>query len=91
MNSVAWVRKFTDTDLSVTNKRHDRLCFGESLLLLNPLRYQNMNGTLWSQIVWVMFLAHHCLPKAGISKNYFRVTYYYTVLDNAGSDVYGHG
>ena len=26
-----------------------------------------MNGTLLSHIVWVMFLAHHCLPK--VSRN----------------------
>ena len=38
-------------------------CSDESLLLLNRLRYGNMNGTMLSQIVWVMFLAHHCLPK----------------------------
>ena len=35
----------------------------ESLLLPNRLKYQNMNGTMWLQIVWVMLLAHHCLSK----------------------------
>ena len=39
------------------------VCLFESLLLPNRLRYQNMNVTTLSQIVWVMFLAHHCLPK----------------------------
>ena len=39
----------------------------ESLLLPNCLRYQNMNGTMLSQIVWNMFLANHCLPK--VDKN----------------------
>ena len=36
-------------------------------LLSDCLRYQNMNGTILSQIVWVMFLPHHCLPK--VAKN----------------------
>ena len=47
-----------------------------------------MNGTMLSQIIWVMFLAHHCLPK--IAKNchkkpkvYFRINYY------TGSDDFG--
>ena len=42
-------------------------CPLESLLLPNSLRYQNMNRTLLSEIIWVMFLAHHCLPK--VAKN----------------------
>ncbi len=25
--------------------------------------YENINGTMLSKIVWVMFLAQHCLPK----------------------------
>ena len=35
----------------------------ESLLLLNRLEYGNMNGTMLSQIVWVMFLAHQVYQK----------------------------
>ena len=39
-----------------------------------------MNGTMLSQIVWIMFLAHHCLPKVPKncqkkSKVDFRVNY----------------
>ena len=30
----------------------------ESLLLLNYLRYENMNGAMFSQIIWIMFLTH---------------------------------
>ena len=40
----------------------------ESLLLLKRLRYGNMNGTMLSQIVWIMFLTHHCLPKIAKKK-----------------------
>ena len=41
------------------NKQY--LC--EFLLLRNHLWYQNMNGTMLSQIVWVMTLAHYRLLK----------------------------
>ena len=46
---------------------HSVIDLFESLLLPNRFRYQNMNGTMLSKMVWNMFLAHHCLPK--VAKN----------------------
>ena len=50
----------------------------EYLLLPNGWRYQNINGTILSQIVWVIFFAHYCLPK--VAKNYQQKS------KNAGSE-----
>ena len=38
-------------------KKKMNLYFGG---FMNNFRYQNMNGTMLSQIVLFMFLAHHC-------------------------------
>ena len=39
------------------------VCVDESFLLLKHLRYQNMNGTMLSEIVWVMFFSPAFLSK----------------------------
>ena len=41
----------------------DRVCLVESVCSPNRLRYRNMNGTMLSQIVRGMFLAHQVYQK----------------------------
>ena len=56
-----WLRSKTDWFLD--EKLIFRVLLPHTVLFI----YQNMNGTVLSQIAWFMFLAHHCLTK--IAKN----------------------
>ena len=67
--------RFTQSCQKLSNKAKSLQCHEgrrdyfviSKRLLFNLLRYQNINGTMLSQIVWVMFLAHYCLQK--VAKN----------------------
>ena len=67
-----------------------RLSAIESLLLLNRLRYQNMNSTMLSQIVWVNFLAHQVYQKVQkITKKKCKSRFYDFLVKTAWSKA-GH-
>ena len=74
MVAVSWKEKWYPTIVRVICLREvqsftnsNEFC-KESVLFPNRLRYQNMNGAMVLQVVWVMlFLVHHSLLK--IAKN----------------------
>ena len=51
------------TTIEISVNVRDRMGLFESFLFLNRLRYVNMNGTMLSQILWVMFLPQQVYQK----------------------------